>query len=81
MNVEETTISGVYRIHPRVHVDGRGEFWRAFCREQLGLLGIGFDQVTRSRTSAPYPDDSRGPPSLPEAVWPAERERGLLERR
>ncbi|MBI11300.1 MAG: dTDP-4-dehydrorhamnose 3,5-epimerase [Rhodospirillaceae bacterium] len=50
MNVEETTISGVYRIHPRVHVDGRGEFWRAFCREQLGLLGIGFD-VCQSNVS------------------------------
>ncbi len=43
MNVEATSLDGLYRIVPEVHVDDRGEFWRSYCRRELVESGIEFD--------------------------------------
>lgn len=50
MRVETTSIEGVHRIQPEVHVDERGQFWRAYCRERLAESGIDFE-VKQSNVS------------------------------
>ena len=50
MNVEATSLDGLYRIVPEVHVDDRGEFWRSYCRRELVESGIEFD-VCQSNVS------------------------------
>ena len=50
MNVEATSLGGLYRIVPEVHVDDRGEFWRSYCRRELVESGIEFD-VCQSNVS------------------------------
>ena len=50
MRIEETSISGVFRIHPDIHLDERGEFWRSYCRDQLERFGIEFE-VCQSNVS------------------------------
>ena len=50
MNVEATSLAGLYRIVPEIHVDDRGEFWRSYCRQDLAESGIDFD-VCQSNVS------------------------------
>jgi len=50
VNVEATSLGGLYRIVPEVHVDDRGEFWRSYCRRELVESGIEFD-VCQSNVS------------------------------
>ncbi len=50
MNVEATSLDGLYRIVPEVRVDDRGEFWRSYCRRELVESGIEFD-VCQSNVS------------------------------
>jgi len=50
MNVEGTSLDGLYRIVPEVHLDDRGEFWRSYCRRELVESGIEFD-VCQSNVS------------------------------
>lgn len=50
MNVEATSLDGLYRIVPEVHVDDRGEFWRSYCHQELADNGVEFD-VCQSNVS------------------------------
>ena len=50
MNVEATSLAGLYRIVPEVHVDDRGELWRSYCRQDLAENGLAFD-VCQSNVS------------------------------
>ena len=50
MNVEGTSLDGLYRIVPEVHLDDRGEFWRSYCRQDLAESGIKFE-VCQSNVS------------------------------
>ena len=50
MEVLNTAISGVRLVHPDVHADERGEFWRSFCRETLSGSGTEFE-VAQSNVS------------------------------
>ena len=50
MRIESTMIGGGHRIHPEVHVDERGQFWRSYCRERLAEADIAFD-VQQSNVS------------------------------
>ena len=50
MKLEATSLAGLCRIVPEVHVDDRGEFWRSYCRQGLAESGIEFD-VCQSNVS------------------------------
>tara|TARA_Y100001936_G_scaffold247234_1_gene292679 strand:+ start:1409 stop:1948 length:540 start_codon:yes stop_codon:yes gene_type:complete len=43
VRVSLSSIDGVLRISPEVHRDGRGEFWRSYCRQSLANEGIDFE--------------------------------------
>ncbi|MEK7509956.1 MAG: dTDP-4-dehydrorhamnose 3,5-epimerase [Patescibacteria group bacterium] len=52
MKFQATKIIGIYVIKGEPVKDGRGEFARIFCREELGKAGITFEvaQISRSFT-------------------------------
>ena len=43
MRILDTSIAGVHLVEPEVHRDGRGEFWRSFCRREFQGAGVTFD--------------------------------------
>ena len=69
MNVEATSLAGMYRIFPEVHVDVRGEFWRSYCRQELAENGLEFDVCQSNVSVNPHQHTLRGfhyqrPPSM-----------------
>lgn len=52
MKFYKTKIQGVYIIDPELKKDGRGYFFRAFCKKENKAAGINFDivQINRSFT-------------------------------
>jgi dTDP-4-dehydrorhamnose 3,5-epimerase len=50
VKLEATSLAGLYRIVPEVHVDDRGELWRSYCRQDLAENGLAFD-VCQSNVS------------------------------
>ena len=69
MNVEATSLAGMYRIFPEVHVDVRGEFWRSYCRQELAENGLEFGVCQSNVSVNPHQHTLRGfhyqrPPSM-----------------
>ena len=73
MKVEATSIPGAYRIIPEVTVDGRGEFWRSYCRQELADSGIEFSVCQSNVSVNPHQYTLRGfhyqqPPSTEQKI-------------
>ncbi len=60
MNVEATSLAGMYRIFPEVHVDVRGEFWRSYCRQVLVEHGLEFEVCQSNVSVNPHRYTLRG---------------------
>ena len=60
MSIEATSLPGAYRIVPEVHVDGRGEFWRSYCRRDLAEHGIEFEVCQSNISVNPHQHTLRG---------------------
>jgi len=56
MKIETTALDGVLLLRLEPHVDERGYFARAFCRDELVRAGVTFEvpQVNLSRNDAQY---------------------------
>jgi len=73
VKVEATSLPGTYRIIPEVSVDGRGEFWRSYCRQELAENGIEFSVCQSNVSVNPYQYTLRGfhyqrPPSTEQKI-------------
>ena len=73
MSIEATTLAGMYRIFPEVHVDVRGEFWRSYCRQVLAEHGLEFEVRQSNVSINPHRHTLRGlhyqrPPSTEQKI-------------
>ena len=73
MNVEATSLAGLYRILPEVHVDDRGEFWRSYCQKVLAENGLEFEVCQSNVSVNPHRYTLRGfhyqrPPSTEQKI-------------
>jgi dTDP-4-dehydrorhamnose 3,5-epimerase len=60
VNIESTSITGVHRLLPDLHIDDRGQFWRSFCRQELADDAIEFSVCQSNASVNPRKHTLRG---------------------
>ena len=60
MSIRATSLPGAYLIVPEVHVDGRGEFWRSYCRRDLAEHDLEFEVCQSNVSVNPHRHTLRG---------------------